>query len=82
MLSNKQYGFREAGSTEDAIVHLTTNIYKALDKKAPSMAVFVDLAKAFDTVDHAQLLEVLNSLGFRGTAHALISDYLTDESNK
>lgn len=47
-------------------------------QKKPCLAVFVDLTKAFDTVDHAQLLRVLENVGIRGTACELISSYLTD----
>lgn len=77
VLSPTQYGFREGRSTSDALLHLTTNIYKHLDASKPCMAVFVDLAKAFDTVDHAQLLAALESLGIRGVAQRLMCSYLS-----
>lgn len=76
MLSERQYGFREGRSTEDAIVHLTKSIYKSLNDSKPSMAVFIDLAKAFDTVDHVQLLKILELVGFRGAPYNLMKSYL------
>lgn len=56
IISEKQYGFRKGISTQDAIAYSIGNIYKAIDNKIPSMCVFVDLAKAFDTVSHTELL--------------------------
>jgi len=50
--SNHQYGFRYGLSTQDAIIYLTTQLYKDLDKGLRAMAVFLDLQKAFDTVPH------------------------------
>lgn len=80
VLSSEQYGFREDRSTNDAILDLTTNIYKALDAKNPSLAVFVDLSKAFDTVSHNQLLHMLERLGVRGVSHKLLASYLSQRS--
>lgn len=76
ILSNNQYGFREGRSTDDAIQKLTTYIYEALDRKTPSLCIFVDLSKAFDTVCHEKLLEKLKCCGIRGKAHDLITNYL------
>lgn len=76
LLSNKQFGFRNGRSTEDAIAYLTAKITKAVDEKTPTLCIFVDLAKAFDTVSHTQLLRVLESIGFRGTPYELIKSYL------
>nr|CAI5841722.1 unnamed protein product [Callosobruchus analis] len=76
LFSPKQYGFRQARSTQDAIVDLTTHIYKALDVKRPAMAIFVDLAKAFDTVNHDKLLEMMEYHGFRGLSCKLFKSYL------
>lgn len=78
VLSENQYGFREKKSTEDAILKLTSYIYEAVDKSKPSMCIFVDLSKAFDTVNHEILLKKLQNYGIRGTAHDLIANYLTN----
>lgn len=50
IIHENQYGFMSGRSTEDAIRKLTTNIYQYLDKQIPSLCIFVDLAKVFDTV--------------------------------
>lgn len=82
LLSDNQFGFREGRSTSDAMISLTSKIYRALDTKKPAIAVFVDLAKAFDTVDHTQLMRVLDGVGFRGPAYDLMQDYLSDRPQK
>lgn len=78
ILSDRQFGFREARSTNDAITCLTGKIYEALDNSNPALGVFVDLAKAFDTVSHTMLLDKLYRCGFRGHIHTLLSSYLSN----
>lgn len=76
ILSNRQFGFRDGRSTEDAIAYLTSKIGKTIDEKYPTLCIFVDLAKAFDTVSHIQLLRVLEGVGLRGTPYELLKSYL------
>ncbi len=76
ILSDKQFGFRQKRSTEDAILKLTSNLYDALDKNIPALCIFVDLSKAFDTVNHEILLKKLEIYGIRGIAKKLIGSYL------
>lgn len=78
ILSEQQFGFREGKSTENAITLLTKKIYKALDNSKPSLCLFLDLAKAFDTISHTLLLTSLEEVGIRGTALTLICSYLTN----
>lgn len=78
LISKKQFGFREKTSTDDAIFHLTSNIYRKLEKSKKVLCVFLDLAKAFDTVDHRILIDILNNLGIRGPALKLFKSYLFD----
>lgn len=78
IISERQFGFRENKSTQDAIVYLTNKLSKSIDEKLPTLCVFVDLAKAFDTVDHSQLLYILENIGFRGTPYTLMQNYLKD----
>ena len=51
-----QFGFRQQYSTSLTLINLTENIRKALDDGSIGCGVFVDLQKAFDTVDHPILL--------------------------
>ena len=78
MLSNKQFGFREKTSTSDAIAQLTKDIYEAMDNSKPSLCIFIDLAKAFDTISHKEILEKLENYGIRGICHDLMKSYLSD----
>lgn len=78
IISDRQYGFRSGRSTEDAIRELTRKLYNCLDDRIPSLCIFVDLAKAFDTVCHEKLLNKLYTYGFRGQIHELLRSYLTN----
>jgi Reverse transcriptase (RNA-dependent DNA polymerase) len=53
IISDSQFGFRPNLSTQDAIYSLTTEIAENVDKSRKTLAVFLDLAKAFDTVEHS-----------------------------
>ena len=64
-----QFGFREQYSTSHAIINITENIRKALDDANRGCGVFLDLQKAFDTVDHQILLAKLNHYGIRGASN-------------
>lgn len=78
IVSESQFGFREGRSTQDAISLLISRAYKALDESKPALCIFVDLAKAFDTVDHNKLIDSLEELGFRDVSLKLMKSYLHD----
>ena len=61
-----QFGFRKGYSTEQAILEMTDSVKTAIDQKQLTCGVFVDLFKAFDTVNHQILLSKLDKYGFRG----------------
>ena len=58
------------------MVDLTDRIKDAIDKKLLTCGIFVDLSKAFDTVNHKILLEKLSHYGIRGKVHNLFSSNL------
>ena len=68
ILSDKQYGLREGHSTDMALLHMINDITEILDIKLFCIEIFIDLSKAFDTVDHKLLIRKLNNYGIRGTA--------------
>ena len=76
LLSPSQYGFRKAHSTQHAILDIVSTIQENMDKRLFSCGVFIDLKKAFDTVDHKILLHKLNHYGFRGVINKWFSSYL------
>lgn len=80
LLSNNQYGFRDGRSTEEAVLALTENISKHLDKAKKTLCIFLDLKKAFDTVSVNILLQKLEKIGFRDTFLNLLTSYLTDRT--
>ena len=78
LLSEAQYGFREKRSTNIALLELIEEICEALDKKKCTVGVFIDLRKAFDTLDHNVLIEKLYHYGFRGKALEWLKSYLAN----
>ena len=73
-----QYGFRDKHSTTDAITELCSNILYGFDKKESTLAVFLDLSKAFDTIDHKILLNKLEYYGIHGTPLQWFKSYLSN----
>lgn len=66
LLSINQNGFRSGRSTEDALYEVTGFLSRALDKGEKVLSIVLDLAKAFDTVDHNLLSNTFNSFGITG----------------
>ena len=79
MLNKVQFGFRQNSSTIQAISKIYDEIVQNIDQDLYTCCIFLDLSKAFDTVDHDILLEKLyHSFGIRGIPHELLRSYLTD----
>ena len=80
MLYKKQIGFQNNFSTTHAVITLIENIEKAIDNKMFVFGVFVDLQKAFNTVDHDILLHKLSHYGIRDIANCWFSSYLSNRN--
>ena len=80
ILYEHQYGFRKKHSTEHAILSITEKIKTNLDKNIFSCGIFVDLEKAFDTVNHKILLAKLEHLGNSCFSNKWLTSYLSKRS--
>ena len=78
ILYDYQFGFRTGYSTSQALLEISNNIYTHLNKGHNVLGLYIDLKKAFDTVDHEILLQKLNHYGVRGVAHDLLNSYLSN----
>ena len=78
ILSDSQYVFRPGMSTVHAAAELVEQLSSAIDDQSCCAGVFIDLKKAFDTVDHKLLVEKLNVYGIRGIANKWLQNYLTN----
>ena len=75
-----QFGFRQNHSTNHALISIIQQIQEAIKNNNIAIGIFIDLQKAFDTVNHFILLEKLDHYGVSGIANAWFKSYLTDRS--
>ena len=78
ILTPFQCGFRENNSTELAITAFYDKLLKNLNENKITCSIFLDLRKAFDSVNHSILLKKLYHYGFRGKIYELLTSYLAD----
>ena len=73
LLFNLQFGFRKGYSNEYAILETVEKLKSAADDQQITCGIFLDVSKAFDTINHHILLEKLYKYGIRGLPHAWFS---------
>ena len=78
ILTNQQHGFRTNDSTSLAITSMYDDLLLNLESNKITCSVFLDISKAFDSINHDILLKKLNIYGFRGKIWKLLMSYLKD----
>lgn len=82
ILIDNQSGFRSKFSCETAIQLTLSKLKKNIDCNKYTVAVFLDLKRAFETIDRSILLKKLQLYGVRGDVLRWLRDYLTDRFQK
>ena len=77
ILYSEQFRLQKDHSTDHAIVHLVDQIYESFENHNYTLGVFIDLSKAFATVDHSRLLKKLEMYGVNTTNLAWFASYLS-----
>ena len=78
ILFKNQFGFRKKTSTGHSLIEITEKIQESIDSSKFGCGIFIDLKKAFDTVNHNILLRKLEHYGIRGSMLKWFESYLTD----
>ena len=78
ILSNNQFGFQKNKSTYMPLLLLQENITKSFEVGNVTCGIYLDLKKAFDTVDHSILIKKLEKYGFVGPSLCLLRSFLTN----
>ena len=78
ILYNKQFGFRKNNSTIEALIKITEKNRESIDKGKFGCGIFIDLRKAFDTVNHEILLFKMEHYGIRGSTLKWFKSYLSE----
>ena len=78
LISPIQNGFKKNRSTNEAVLDIYNKLLDNMDKKLVTCSIFLDLRKAFDTINHTILIKKLEKYGIRGLPLQLLASYLTD----
>ena len=76
VLYENQYGFRNKRSCKQAILDLISHVLQAKKNDDHTAALFFDLSKVFDMLNHIMLLKNLDLYGLRGIINEWFEDYL------
>ena len=81
ILNSNQYGFRKKHNTIDAVIKFISDISIAEDSNNSTLAIYLDLSRAFDTLNHTLLLKKLEHYGIRGISLQWFKSYLSNRSH-
>lgn len=82
VLPVNQSGFRKGHSTNTALINMSDNIIRALDKGQATVLVLLDFTKAFDTIDHSLLVAKCNYFGLNPVSCKFIESYLNNRTQR
>lgn len=82
VINECQFGFRKERSTTQAVYQAVVEVIDSMNDRKKTLAVCLDLSKAFDSVDHSLLIRKLNAYGIRGKASDLLSSYLSNRRQR
>ena len=82
ILTDSQSGFRKNRSTVSSIANFTDDLLRAMNNAEITLATFIDLRKAFDTVNHHVLIKKLKHSDLTGTMLNWCKNYLSERSQK
>ena len=80
VIYNSQFGFQKGKSTNHSLIEITEKIRNCMENKKYGCGIFIDLKKAFDTVNHDILIQKLEHYGLRDISLNWFRSYLTDRS--
>ena len=81
LITENKFGFRKVYSTELAVTEIQNTLLKNLDNNRKTCTIFLDLAKAFDSVNHSILIRKLERYGIRGMPLQLLVSYLSNRQH-
>ena len=73
LISPNQYGFKKNCSTNEAVLDIYNKLLDNMDKKLITCSIFLDLRKAYDTINHTILIKKLEKYGIRGLPFTVTS---------
>lgn len=79
-ISLRQFGFQSGTNTEKALLHYVSTVYEGINKGKCVSGLFLDISKAFDTVNHKILLSKLYRAGIRGIVLDWFKSYLNERT--
>ena len=82
LLSDFQSGFRPKHSTLSALIHMCDEWYRSMDQGNLTGVVFLDIRKAFDSINHTILLDKMNRLGIHGNQLKRFCSYLSNRMQR
>lgn len=80
--SENQYGFIKGKSTEKALLEFSKFVHNSIEKSKKTVAIFLDISKAFDHVNHNILVKKLEYAGFRGNILKWFISYLSNREQR